>query len=74
MDAISFIFFFNFYFFIFYFLFFLIGSAASAPAASHKESRLAFVKVQISLGNYHASNMREGWKKKKGDALPSGPL
>lgn len=29
----------------------------------------AFVKVQISLGNYHAGNMRG-----KGDAVPSGPL
>ena len=37
--------------------------------SSYKESLQAFVKVQISLGNYHASNMRG-----KGDALPSGPL
>lgn len=60
-----------FFYFFFLFFFFYYWVCSVCPRCSHKESRLAFVKVQISLGNYHASNMRGG---KKGDALPSGPL
>lgn len=47
---------------------FLFRGAASGLFRLQRVLR-AFVKVQISLGNYHASNMRG-----KGDALPSGPL
>lgn len=36
------------------------------PRRSHKESRAAFVKVQISLGNYHASNMRGQRERERG--------
>ena len=39
---------------------FFIWEALQKPGlrCSYKDSAQAFVKVQISLGNYHASNMR----------------
>lgn len=46
-----------------------IGRRAASGLFKLQRVLRAFVKVQISLGNYHTSNM---WG--KGDALPSGPL
>lgn len=46
-----------------------IGGRAASGLFKLQRVLRAFVKVQISLGNYHTSNM---WG--KGDALPSGPL